>query len=97
MDTISDRVRRIIDSASDNDIQPADLAVLQSVLSELDESGAKSLLVEFFDVEIVTRGVYDAFVGRGHAWNADIRSRLAEALFFCGLDLEADAVLATIQ
>jgi hypothetical protein len=94
--TINDRVRRIVTAAVQDGIDAADQAVFRSLLRELTEADVVPLLDEFFDVEMVTQGIFDEFVDRGREWDVGARERLAEALFFHGLDEDAERVQATL-
>jgi hypothetical protein len=95
-DTVRHRIDAIIRGAVVEGIQPGDDAVLRSLLGVATEDDIVAILNAFFDVELVTQYVYDQFVDRGGSWNEGVRRRLVEALFFCGLDAEADSVMATL-
>lgn len=92
-----DRIRQIVTMDIDVELQPGDEAVLRSIIHELTDAEASTVLDDFFDVEPLTLAIYDEFLTRGSNWGSALRERLAKALFFCGFDTQAQNVLATLE
>ena len=88
------RIREIVNAAVADGFDPGERAVLESILGNVEGEGFVPLLNEFFDFEPLTLAVYEQFRARGTNWPQAVRVKLAEALFFCGCDDEADGVLA---
>jgi hypothetical protein len=87
------RMREIVNAAVTDEFDPGDRAVLESICASVEGAGFSPILEEFFDFEPLTLAVYEQFRARGTDWPQTVRAKLAEALFFCGRDEEADSVL----
>ena len=95
--TSHQRIQSIIAATGDEELLPADEAVMRSILREVTDREAHEILEEFFDVEPLTLGIYEEFLARGSTWEPTALRRLAEALIFCGFDEQAATVMETLR
>jgi hypothetical protein len=87
----------IVDRSADGGLLTGDEVVLRSLLNQVTDDEVSRLLENFFDVEPLTLAIFEVFQVRGATWGLEVRAKLAESLTFCGLDIEAQRVIATLR